>query len=432
MGTEFGFALSNVSFSSFIANGSAGVTGNCAGVGHTIPTIMSNIMVSSYYGAHTIAYLEYPPSAITVTSATEFPPSAMSSNMTTLSDGIYVVQLSPDWGSNSTIHAYTYTAYQAFDKNTTNFYQSVTYPAAYNSVTFDGSYTYSNSTSYLQNATSTTNNGEYLQLKMPDLVVLTSYSISANSTSWGPPRDFVLLGSLDGTNWNWIAESSNQTSWSNNETRNFAITSFAINPYSYYQIIVNSITAAQSTTLEIGEVRFYGYKFNSLSDGIYVPSWYPGNSVSTTAGSAVYNAFDKGNGTWFEPNISEYNNTTGTYVGTFFTNYSSNGSSFTKGGEALQLQMPNAILLAKYSVTSRPSYPNRAPKSLMILGSTNGSNWYWLDEQTGQTWLSGGETKTFRLTGTPSLYYSYFRLVTYSIGADSILNITECKLFAVA
>jgi len=101
-----------------------------------------------------------------------------------------------------------------------------------------------------------------------------------------------------------------------------------------------------------------------------------------------------------------------TYTGSVSTTDSSANSY---GGEWIQLQTPNSIILVGYTISNGAdsgAVSGQSPTKWWVLGSTTGVNgsWVLIDAQTGITW-SGAlcQTKTFTTSQTSS--YTYFRVV---------------------
>jgi hypothetical protein len=205
----------------------------------------------------------------------EFPPSAMTSASTMLSDGLYIITSSGNYNSG------TYNEYKAFNKiNATN---SISDDAW---VCIGGSYP-----SYI-GTRSTTNNidgsssyvGEWIQVQMPNPIILTKYKlIPRNNVAFQAPAKFILLGSTNGINWVTLDNQENQYWYSNRaKTTNIELKKFKIyytknitTLYCYFRLCINKMCDNSSATsgncptgvvgntdMGIGELTFYGKKVN--------------------------------------------------------------------------------------------------------------------------------------------------------------------------
>lgn len=190
------------------------------------------------------------------TTSQAYPPTAMTANTTTFGTnvtfgkGTYIA-------SSSTVNNATLNApYMAFDKVNlagSSFFQ--TGSAAYNSTTgvYGGTIT---TTDILGNQYK----GDWLRLQLPVSLILTSFVITAEvSNPVRTPCQFVLLGSLDGTNWtvvyNQFTALANFTS---GQTQTFTVNSSTA--YNIYQIVIQTIgtNSGALTNSTIGELTFYG------------------------------------------------------------------------------------------------------------------------------------------------------------------------------
>jgi hypothetical protein len=152
-----------------------------------------------------------------------------------------------------------------------------------------------------------------------------------------------------------------------------------------------------------------GYPFGG--SGTYVANTstvYNGSLVGWKAFSQLYNT----NGVWASVTGGYSSSSPYTYTGSVSTTDSSANSY---GGEWIQLQTPNSIILRSYTISNGAdsgAVGGQSPTKWWVLGSTTGLNgsWVLIDTQTGITW-SGAlcQTKTFTTSQTSS--YTYFRVV---------------------
>lgn len=144
-------------------------------------------------------------------------------------------------------------------------------------------------------------NGEWLQIQLPNPIVLTNYSIATpfddknNGLQYFPSK-FTVVGSNDGTVWNYIDSSDNSITGSSN-TPSINIlnpnVTFSINNntngYSYYRLILESmqkniscvrITQWQLTGYPYVSENFVGYINKQYSYYNFYPSLNSSSSFS--------------------------------------------------------------------------------------------------------------------------------------------------------
>jgi hypothetical protein len=100
--------------------------------------------------------------------------------------------------------------------------------------------------------------GDWVFIKLPIPIYLTSYSFVQNITHTGAsPNNFKIYGSIDGINWTIIKERKSNVSLSyTNYIYNENISS--INPYLYYGLVVNSVLSAGFSYLKFNQWILYG------------------------------------------------------------------------------------------------------------------------------------------------------------------------------
>ncbi len=98
--------------------------------------------------------------------------------------------------------------------------------------------------------------GEWLQLRMPQPIMLTSYTMS-HQVVGRAPRDWVLLGSNDGgATFVLLDTRTGVTSWSTSVAMTFTVTD-VFSAYSTFRIVVTKNQGTESF-LGIGDVRMFG------------------------------------------------------------------------------------------------------------------------------------------------------------------------------
>jgi hypothetical protein len=215
--------------------------------------------ITSSSGSGTGQYTNFSNSNI---EAFEFPPSAMTSDTTVLSDGTYISSCSPN---NATV------PYKAFNKVTcinsaTDDCWHGAVSGLYNS---GGTYTGTVTTSNIDG--SETYSGEWLQLQLPTSIILSKYKLynRLNYASY-TPYTYKLLGSSNNSTWTTIDYQENNcfstnvagTYTSINTSKSF-YTKNNSTSYNYYRLISNKTNS--SSYVAIGELVLYGQKYNDTT-----------------------------------------------------------------------------------------------------------------------------------------------------------------------
>ncbi|WP_396190641.1 LamG-like jellyroll fold domain-containing protein, partial [Flavobacterium sp.] len=200
----------------------------------------------NFYTNQQYSIFEYPPASLNSASGTTTNKSLTLS--ATHTDGLYIV-------SSSTINDLG--PEKAFNKIPINnaatdndrWISAATYNAS-------GVYTGAVSTTYTVNNTTISYTGEWIQIQLPTGIVVTSYSLSTEYVlpSRGP-KDFVVLGSINGSAWNLVNMQTGISSYSGNIAKQFIV--YSVNAYSYYRLCIN--TTNTGTSAGIGEWRLFGY-----------------------------------------------------------------------------------------------------------------------------------------------------------------------------
>lgn len=160
--------------------------------------------------------------------------------------------------------------------------------------------------------------------------------------------------------------------------------------------------------------------------GLYIAS---ANSDNSSVNGIAYMAFDKINGTggglWYASSINY--NTSGNYTG---TGYTTEATGTLYQGDWVQLQMPVSISLAYYTIQIQPNTILNSPNTFYLFGSTNGTTWYVVNQQSGITGWTNGSTITFNASSQQA--YSYYRLLATKVnaaGSTQFFAISELTLY---
>jgi len=141
-----------------------------------------------------------------------------------------------------TINTPSILPYNAFDKNSSTIWRPNT--GTYSSST--GNCISSSTTT----VTGTPYTGEYIQLTLPTSIAMKAMVISCNSAGIS---NYVIAGSTDGTTWYMVSNGS-FLNWSTNTTQ--TVTWAGTTTYTYYRLIVLSISVPTVASFAINEVSF--------------------------------------------------------------------------------------------------------------------------------------------------------------------------------
>lgn len=130
-----------------------------------------------------------------------------------------------------------------------------------------------------------------------------------------------------------------------------------------------------------------------------------GNASATSGTQSAANAFDGSAGTVWQ---------------------TTNGTTTATLTYALPGTTP--VRVTQYQVTSAPDTPANDPRDWTFEGSYDGTTWIVLDTQTGQTFSSRGQVRTYGFSTGSS--FRFFRLVVTANNGGSALQLAELRLFA--
>lgn len=198
----------------------------------------------------------------------EFPPVALGDYTRTLSDlpygnGPYVIRAS------SSVNFQSSGARNAFDKG--------------GGAWIGGTYTddvYAGLAETVANGI--TYRGEWIELQLPYAISLKYYIIfTSSNSSWTSRmiKDWVLLGSNDGSTWNVVDTQTGITNWPGSLT----FVTNSVTAYSYYRVSIQKGRASTGTNnISIGELYFYG---DGVESAVYVNGTL--TTVNTRTGLAA-------------------------------------------------------------------------------------------------------------------------------------------------
>lgn len=194
-----------------------------------------------------------------------------------------------------------------------------------------------------------------------------------------------------------------------------------------------------STTTVVNDIFNRNGTYNITASSILIttsqPSYYPylvfentNNNSNPDKDAGESNAFWNSGGNRY--------NTTGAYTGSVSTNVDGVGNIL---GEWLQVQSPFKSVMRSYAMAARVNFGYRMPKNFYIVGSHDGSTWYYVDQQTVTTPWDDVAAPTLAVnftvstTNTSSLTaYTYFRIIVNSVengGAGGLTNAQQVNIY---
>jgi len=375
------------------------------------------IVISNVASGNTVAFGEWKLFADIPlpTTAREYPPLSMTAKTSylngTYGEGTYVASSSGNFNAS-------YLEYLAFDKSV------VGDPNAW----FSTDLVYNASGVYIGTIKTytTTNNvysGEWLQLKLASPIKLTSYQLSTTNNPYAP-KQWYIVGSLDGVSWELVDFQTAQTAWTNGAYRSYTISSQI--SYNYFRIIITNNNHTVLACAGIAEWKLFGTQ-----------STYPKYRATLPATTSTYST-----GTYTTYANTIYNATTVDASPPLFltdktlTNpWRTGASNYTSTVDAspvptIFFELPSPIRLDTYTM-SAPDVSS-APSTWNVYGSNLGAvdNWSLLDARSSITtaWQTS-LTQTFANTNNQTAYNFFkFDLLRNCSATANVISLSELRL----
>jgi hypothetical protein len=268
--------------------------------------------------------------------------------------------------------------------------------------------------------------GEWIQIGFDPTLLVSPSSIFIESNQL--PSNIIVLTSNTSINMSanvsvaaQIVNFSNQTQITIPITRRDS---------RYYRIIANDIYNSNGFSVsnifvlnDRGE-RLYRFFSTDGTQQPYPPSAMTSTpitiggitytaTVSSLASGSVINAYNKNVQNGYTSGGNLYNATTGAYIGALTTG--------TIGGEYTTLQLSSPTAFQRYDLSVMTiHFARRAPATVYLFGSIDGTSWNQLHTVSGLTWTTNTKTFTFN----NSTAYSYYRVVVNAI-VQNIYNETN-------
>jgi hypothetical protein len=266
-------------------------------------------------------------------------------------------------------------------------------------------------------------NGQWIQVQWSSSKILGSYYVVPRQTAT-MCKSFSIVGSNDGQNWFLIDTQSNLVTWNSLMPTPFYVTHGT--SYSYYRLVITQSSVSLATDIAgwvLYDVNGSAFTPGSTSiSGANNQLLVSGGSTVATVSWSWANAYQE-NTTQSIANILLPNNTSA-YLGVILSNdYDTNGistlsapstiydiqqtlGSAISSGEYIQVQLATAVTITSCQLW--PTVNGTAPKSVLLLGSNDGSTWIYLMYANRLLW-NAEKAQQFNIPTTQS--YLYFRLV---------------------
>ncbi len=225
---------------------------------------------------------------------------------------------------------------------------------------------------------------------------ITQYKlISATDDPNADPRDWKLLGSNDGSDWNVLDARTNETFTSRTQTKEYAFSNEM--PYRFYRLNVTA-TAGKADGVRLAEFQLWS------RNGVDIIS---GTKKKISPAENAAKAFDGLTGTkWFDDHE--------TFSGWL---------QYEFGGGA-------AWAVSQYTLTSANDASNRDPKDWQLLASNDGDNWTTLDTRANEIFKSRLQSKSYSFPNTTPYRFYRLNITTNAGGGTNGLQLAELNLLS--
>jgi hypothetical protein len=249
----------------------------------------------------------------------------------------------------------------------------------------------------------------WLKIKLPEATAFSAAYLQARSDGYyyQAPSAFKIQGSNDDETWNDLIYEA--ASWSQKEGKVFYW--FNETPYLYYRLLIESVqngTNAGLSEFRLGtQVKSYRRHLNKYE---YLTPAMTSNNTDGCIASAS-SEYSSNEGAWraFDRSTNQWTTVNG-----------------TRTNVELKMQLPTAASCDSFAITGSNA-ASRSPSKFRIEGSSNGSSWTTLYEQTTPAGFGGSETKTFA-NSDPDTPFLYYRLFVVENAGDGFLSVQEFLL----
>jgi hypothetical protein len=326
-----------------------------------------------------------------------------------------------------------------------------------NWATFNGGFPDTINYSGTARLASTTPLGEWLKLEMPHPILMTHIFLSGyDAGGVFNPTDFKVYGSNDDTNWDELLSKTgfSVAAVAANDATKLIDADTSTRAYKYFALVITKKVSGTYQYVHVHELRYFGHRVNDLvrfPDSTTVRK-FPDTVMASNGPQRGYtvttNTIDDAdtvNVPWmlFDGSDSTYwqtDSATGGYqsYGTSFPHAAgttgSSGFTITDTnsvahvGHWFKLETPHRIQVS----TVETSGPNSAhqPKSYVILGSNNDSDWDLLYTETNATYSANTpiDTETSSVNSSTAYKYHIF-LVKNLVDNGGSLRLRYAKFY---
>ena len=318
---------------------------------------------------------------------------------------------SVSYSYSTQVNSGQYAASNAFDGNTGTRWASA---YIYSSGTYSGSV-----------STVTTNagtiNGEWIQVDTGKMSILSHFTYYKSSDSTQDPTTGSVVGSKDYVTWDVITSFSYDKDNDPDEvTKNISTQA----EYRYYRLIYSAVAggdyASSNEWTLFGHINDDYYVGETISNVNYLLTYTKNSTVNKNiigaTNNVAINTFRVDNniliGRGGVTNIGQYDGSTSTTL----------TDTSTYKGEYIQIDVGKNVVINNYAMNVKSVNGNDNPKSWMLVGSLNNSDWTKLDEKFNHT-LTENYTATVMNTKV-----RYLRLIVNRGGTAKHIKISEFKV----
>jgi len=268
-----------------------------------------------------------------------WPPAAMTGYVTSINGQNYVASASSEYPGSSSL------AWNAFDKTVSTQWASNGGLYTVNTGVYTGSVV-------TTDVNGSPFRGEWLQIQLPNPVVLSSFYVNQQNCSSVGPTIFYILGSRDGVNWFLIYTGAGSSSIWLNSPYSQTYTFQPSQAFTYFRYVVNNTIGGggSSTTYNAAEVIYYGTADlqQPLTVAQPVTLTYGAQTASLTgiANPGVFVPQDFSSSALNIPAFVVSNTTTvaNTVAFSSFGPFAGEGSLYFPGGTGAYVQIPSSAV----------------------------------------------------------------------------------------
>ncbi|AJS58459.1 basic secretory protein-like protein [Paenibacillus sp. IHBB 10380] len=237
------------------------------------------------------------------------------------------------------------------------------------------------------------NSPAWLQYEFTTENIVTSYSItSAEDEPYRDPKSWVLKGSNDGSIWTVLDTQQNQSFSSRHQTKTYSFTNTTAYKFVKFDDFTNQYGSGM---LQLSEVKLF--------DGS-VQTW---NTIKPTVTGSGENA----------PTDIKANLVDGTSVTKWLT-YDNTAW--------LQFDFGEQVTIDGYALTAANNTPQGDPKSWVLQGSNDNTNWTTLDTKSDETFKVRHQRNHYILNNNTTAF-QYYRLNNLKNHSGYVLQLGEVE-----